>query len=96
MGPSQAKNALKECLAIGADAVLISDRAFGGVTTSATNYTLAAAIRNLGTYDVIFCGKQAIDGDTAQVGPEMAGHLGVAQVAYVSKMDMESSIALSE
>ena len=90
MGPPQAKDALKECLAMGADAaVLISDRAFGGADTLATSYALAAAIRKLGNIDVIFCGKQAIDGDTAQVGPETAEHLGIAQVTYVAKMAID-------
>lgn len=90
MGPPQAKDALKECLAMGADsAILVSDRAFGGADTLATSYTLAAAIRKLGKYDIIFTGKQAIDGDTAQVGPETAEHLGIAQVTYVAKMDVE-------
>lgn len=89
MGPPQAQEALKECLAMGADsAVLISDRAFGGADTLATSYALAAAIRKLGQYDVIICGKQAIDGDTAQVGPETAEHLGIAQVTYVAKMEL--------
>ena len=70
MGPPQAKDALKECLAMGADeAVLMSDRAFGGADTLATSRTLAAGIRKLGRYDLLICGKQAIDGDTAQVGP---------------------------
>ncbi len=97
MGPPQAKDALKECLAMGADAaILISDRAFGGSDTLATSYTLAAAIRKLGTYDVIFCGKQAIDGDTAQVGPETAEHLDIAQVTYVSRMEIEGGIAKVE
>lgn len=97
MGPPQAQEALKECLAMGADnAVLISDRAFGGSDTLATSYTLAAAIRKLGQYDVVFCGKQAIDGDTAQVGPETAEHLGIAQVTYVSKIDVEGSTARVE
>ena len=90
MGPPQAKEALKECVAMGADAaILISDRAFGGADTLATSYTLAAAIRKLGTYDVILCGKQAIDGDTAQVGPEIAEHLGVVQVTYAAKIDID-------
>jgi electron transfer flavoprotein alpha/beta subunit len=89
MGPPQAKDALKECLAMGADtAILISDRKFGGADTLATSYTLAAAIRKLGTYDIIICGKQAIDGDTAQVGPETAEHLGISQVTYVAKLDV--------
>lgn len=90
MGPPQAKDALKECVAMGADAaILVSDRAFGGADTLATSYTLAAAIRKLGSYDIILCGKQAIDGDTAQVGPEMAEHLGIAQITYAAKIEME-------
>ena len=92
MGPPQAKDALKECLAMGADsAILISDRAFGGSDTLATSYTLAAAVRKLGTYDIIFCGKQAIDGDTAQVGPEMAEHLGISQITYAAKIDVDGT-----
>lgn len=90
MGPPQAKEALKECLAMGADeAILLSDRAFGGADTLATSYTLAAGIQKLGKVDLIICGKQAIDGDTAQVGPEIAEHLGIAQVTYASKIDVE-------
>jgi electron transfer flavoprotein alpha/beta subunit len=97
MGPPQARDALKECLAMGADAaVLISDRAFGGSDTLATSYTLAAAIRKLEKYDLIFCGKQAIDGDTAQVGPETAEHLGIAQVTYVAQMEINNDIARVE
>jgi len=97
MGPPQAKEALKECLAMGADtAILISDRAFGGSDTLATSYTLAAAIRKLGTYDVIFFGKQAIDGDTAQVGPETAEHLGIAQITYVAKIDVTDDTVRAE
>ena len=89
MGPPQAKDALKECLAMGADeALLISDRAFGGADTLATSYTLAAAAKKLGKIDMIICGKQAIDGDTAQVGPEIAEHLGMPQVTYVAKIDV--------
>ncbi|MFZ7101532.1 MAG: electron transfer flavoprotein subunit beta/FixA family protein [Peptococcaceae bacterium] len=87
MGPPQAAEALRECLAMGADeAFLISDRAFGGADTLATSYTLAQAIQRLGVFDLIICGMQAIDGDTAQVGPEIAEHLGIAQVTYVSKI----------
>ncbi|MCI9105867.1 MAG: electron transfer flavoprotein subunit beta/FixA family protein, partial [Lachnospiraceae bacterium] len=81
-------DALRECYAMGADhMVLVSDRAFGGADTLATSYTLAAAIRSLGEFDIIFCGKQAIDGDTAQVGPELAEHLGIAQVTYVAGIE---------
>lgn len=90
MGPPQAKDALKECIAMGADeAVLISDRAFGGADTLATSYTLAAGIKKLGKVDMIICGKQAIDGDTAQVGPEIAEHLGISQLTYVAKVDVD-------
>jgi electron transfer flavoprotein beta subunit len=89
MGPPQATDALKECLAMGADeAFLVSDRAFGGADTLATSYTLAAAVKKLGKFDIILCGKQAIDGDTAQVGPEMAEHLGLAQITYVAKIEV--------
>ncbi|WP_371380475.1 electron transfer flavoprotein subunit beta [Sporomusa aerivorans] len=97
MGPPQAKEALKECLAMGADkAILVSDRAFGGADTLATSYTLAAAIRKLDKYDIILCGKQAIDGDTAQVGPEIAEHLGIAHVTFVAKIAVEGHTAKVE
>lgn len=94
MGPAQAKEALKECLAAGADkAYLVSDRAFGGADTLATSYTLKCAILKLeeleGRFDLIFCGKQAIDGDTAQVGPEIAEHLGYPQVTYAVEARVE-------
>ena len=87
MGPEQAKAALRDCLSIAADkAYLISGRGFGGSDTLATSYILSCAIRKLetleGPFDAIFCGKQAIDGDTAQVGPEIAEHLGYPQIAY--------------
>lgn len=95
MGPPQAKDALKECLALGADeAVLISDRAFGGADTLATSYTLAAAIKKLGNFDVILCGKQSIDGDTAQVGPELAEHLGVVPITYAADIEVNGSTVL--
>lgn len=97
MGPPQAKAALKECLAMGADeAVLMSDRAFGGADTLATSYTLAAGIRRLGKYDVIFCGKQAIDGDTAQVGPEIAEYLDIPQITYVTKVEITADTVRAE
>jgi electron transfer flavoprotein beta subunit len=87
MGPPQAMDALRECLAMGADeAVLVSDRAFAGADTWATSYTLAKAIEKIGKPDIIFCGKQAIDGDTAQVGPGIAEHIGLPQVTYVQKI----------
>lgn len=87
MGPPQAEDALREAIAIGADdAVLLTDRAFAGSDTWATAYTLARAALVLG-YDLIICGKQAIDGDTAQVGPEMAEFLNIPHVAYVKKIE---------
>ena len=63
-------------------AYLLSDRAFGGSDTLATSYILSSAIKSLGEFDLILCGKQAIDGDTAQVGPEIAEHLDYPQVTY--------------
>jgi electron transfer flavoprotein beta subunit len=89
MGPPQAKDLLIECLAMGADkAVLASDRALGGSDTWATSNALAAAIEKIGDYDLIFAGRQAIDGDTAQVGPQMAEKLGIPQVTYVEEFDI--------
>jgi electron transfer flavoprotein beta subunit len=87
MGPPQAEASLREAISMGVDgAALISDRAFAGSDTWATAYTLSKAIELLGA-DIIICGKQAIDGDTAQVGPEMAEFLGIPHVAYVRKVD---------
>ncbi len=88
MGPPQAEEVLKECLSMGVDeAILMSDRAFGGADTLATSHALAAGIQKLGKVDLILCGKQAIDGDTAQVGPEIAEHLGMAQISYAEKVE---------
>lgn len=87
MGPPQAESALREAISMGADeAVLLTDRAFAGSDTLATSYTLARAIERLGA-DIVFCGKQAIDGDTAQVGPEVAEFLGIPHIAYVRKIE---------
>jgi len=87
MGPPQAEDALREAIAMGADeAILLSDRAFAGADTLATAYTLAAAIRQIGDYDLVICGRQAIDGDTGQVGPGIANRLGIPQLTYVSKI----------
>ena len=88
MGPPQAEDILRKARAMGVDeAVLVSDRAFAGADTWATSLTLAMALRQLGPYDLILCGKQAIDGDTAQVGPGIAAHLGIPQVTYVTRID---------
>ncbi len=87
MGPPQAEDALREAVSLGADeAVLLTDRAFAGSDTLATAYTLSSAVRTLG-FDIILCGKQAIDGDTAQVGPEMAEFLDIPHVAYVKRFE---------
>lgn len=87
MGPPQAESALRDALAMGADdAVLLSDRTFAGSDTWATSSILSKAISKLGA-DVIVCGKQAIDGDTAQVGPEVAEFLNIPHVSYVRRID---------
>jgi len=98
MGPPQAEAALREAISMGADdAALISDRAFAGSDTWATSYTLACAIKKLDGFDIIFCGKQAADGDTAQVGPGISMHLDIPQVTYVKKIeDMNSQSARVE
>ncbi|MCK4308466.1 MAG: electron transfer flavoprotein subunit beta/FixA family protein, partial [Candidatus Atribacteria bacterium] len=88
MGPPQAEEALRKCLAMGADeAILISDKDFAGSDTLATAYTLSLVIKQLKA-DLIICGKQAIDGDTAQVGPELAEQLGIPQITYVKKAEI--------
>lgn len=97
MGPEQAKAALKECLSIAADkAYLVSDRAFGGSDTLATSYIISETIKKVeeleGKFDVIFCGKQAIDGDTAQVGPEVAEHLDYPQVTYGLEAEVDGDL----
>lgn len=89
MGPPQADEVLREAFAMGADeAYLITDRAFGGADTWATSCTLAAAVSKL-DYDLIITGRQAIDGDTAQVGPEMAEHLDIPNVSYAQEIKLE-------
>lgn len=88
MGPPQAAEALRHALAMGADEViLLSDRAFAGSDTLATSYTLSRAIERIGSYDLILCGKQAIDGDTAQVGPGIAQWLSMPQVTFAVKIE---------
>ena len=83
MGPIQAAEVLREALYRGADQViLITDRKFAGADTQATSYTLKCAIHKLGAYDLVFCGRQAIDGDTAQVGPQVAEKLAIPQITY--------------
>ena len=88
MGPKQAEEALREAVSMGVDEmVLMCDRAFAGSDTWATSYTLAKGIQKLGKFDLIICGKQAIDGDTAQVGPGIAATLDIPQVTYVKKTE---------
>ena len=91
MGPMQAAEVLRESLFRGADRViLLSDRKFAGADTQATSYALKCAIDKLGGYDLVFCGRQAIDGDTAQVGPQVAEKLGIPQITYAeSIVDLE-------
>jgi electron transfer flavoprotein beta subunit len=91
MGPPQAKDMLIECMAMGADdGILLSDRALGGSDTWATSNAIAAAIHKIGVYDLIFAGRQAIDGDTAQVGPQIAEKLGLPQVTYVKEFKIDA------
>jgi electron transfer flavoprotein beta subunit len=90
MGPPQAEAALREAVSMGADeAILVSDRAFAGSDTWATSYTLSMAIKKIGDFKVIVCGKQASDGDTAQVGPGIAAHLDLPQITYVRKIEQQ-------
>jgi len=87
MGPPQAETALREAVSLGVDnIILLSDRKFAGADTYATSLTLAAAIRKLGNIDIIFFGQQAIDGDTAQVGPGVAAHLDIEQLCFIAKI----------
>ena len=97
MGPPQARRVLEKAVAMGADeGVLVSDRAFAGADTWATSLTLARAIAHRGPFDVVLCGKQAIDGDTAQVGPGIAAHLGWAQVTYVTRIQTQDGALVLE
>ena len=88
MGPPQATDILRDAISVGADeAVLLSDIAFAGSDTLATAATLGKAIEKIKTYDLIICGRQTLDGDTGQVGPELAENLGIPFIAYVSKIE---------
>ncbi len=88
MGPGQCEAVLREAISLGADnMILLSDRRFAGADTWATSLTLAAAIKKLGNVDLIFTGQQAIDGDTAQVGPGIAAHLNIPQTCFVRKIE---------
>lgn len=88
MGPPQVADTLKETVSLGADeAILLSDNAFAGADTWATAYTLAAAINKLGQYDIVICGRQTVDGNTGQVGPQLAEMLGLPVITNVSKIE---------
>ncbi len=88
MGPPQAVDALTQAIGMGADkGILLCDTAFAGADTWATSLTLSRAIEKIGDYDLIFCGHQAIDGDTAQIGPQVADWLGIAQATYVKEIE---------
>lgn len=88
MGPPQAEDALREAIALGCDdALLLTDRNFAGADTWATSYTLARGIKSIGEVDLVICGKQAIDGDTAQVGPGVAEMLNIPCISYVGKIE---------
>ena len=88
MGPPQAEVVLREAISMGIDeGILLSDRAFAGSDTWATSYALSTAIKKIGAFDLIVCGKQASDGDTAQVGPGISAHLDIPQVTYVKKIE---------
>ena len=93
MGPPQAEEVVREAIARGCDTgILLSDPAFAGSDTWATSYALACAVRRIGGVELVLCGKQAIDGDTAQVGPGLAAHLGWSQAAYVRRfIEVEGS-----
>lgn len=95
MGPPQADDVLKRSLAMGCDeSVLISDRAFGGADTLATGYPLAKAAEKIGDYDLLICGRHAVDAETAQTGPIIAAYLGIPQVTLVDKVEVEDGYAI--
>lgn len=97
MGPMKAEKILRDALALSADrGILLSDRKFGGSDTWSTSYILSEAVKKIGNVDLVICGKQAIDGDTAQVGPGIAAHLGWRQAAYVSKVFSDSGTIIAE
>jgi len=109
MGPPQAKDVIREAFMMGADeGALVSDRKFAGADVLATSYTISQGVKKMGEFDLILCGKQTTDGDTAQVGPEMAEYLGIPHIANVLKiieikdksiiveMDMADTIEVAE
>ena len=97
MGLPKAEEVLREAMAMGADkGILVTDRVLGGADTWATSNAIAAGIKKIGEYDIIFAGRQAIDGDTAQVGPQIAEKLGIPQVTYVKNFELQDQSAVVE
>jgi electron transfer flavoprotein beta subunit len=97
MGPPQAMDAMREALGMGVDsAVLLTDRSFAGADTLATSYTLGKCVRKLGHFDLVIAGHQAIDGDTAQIGPQVAEFLDVPQIIRASKLDVKGDELTAE
>lgn len=100
MGPPSAQDVLRECLAVGADkAVLVTDRAFGNADTLATSYSIMSAAKTLGEYDMIFCGKESLDGATGQMGAQLAQRFGMAQITsalLIRQVDEASRTAVVE
>jgi len=97
MGPPQTEDALREVLSMGVDeAYLLTDRALAGADTLATAYSLSRAIKKIGEFDLIICGRQAIDGDTAQVGPQLAEFLKLPQITYVRKLEIDDGHVIAE
>lgn len=97
MGPPQAAEILCEALAMGADqAILLTDKAFAGADTWATSTTLGMAIKRIGDFDLILAGRQAVDGDTAQIGPQVAEVLGIPQLTYASKLEVQEGKVIVE
>lgn len=97
MGPPQAIETVCECLAMGADeGILLTDRAFAGADTWATSTTLGLAMRRIGEFDLILAGRQAVDGDTAQIGPQVAEFLGIPQLTYVRNLEARPGMVIAE
>lgn len=97
MGPLQASEALREALAMGVDeAILLSDRNFAGADTLATAYALSLAIRKIGGFDLVICGRQAIDGDTAQTGPQLSEFLKIPQITYVDEIEVKGDAVIAK
>jgi electron transfer flavoprotein beta subunit len=97
MGPPQAVDVLCEAIAMGADrGILLTDRAFAGADTWATSTTLGLAIRHIGEFDVILAGRQAVDGDTAQIGPQVAEFLDIPQLTYVRRIEIRGNTVIAE